>query len=270
MKHINFVILFICFFSIVGKAQNTEADILLDSDFLSKSSINDKFINSVDYTSDGFILLSSAKQFYILGIGGIVPVFESLSGQNIESFTVTTNGILMFTSGNSLYQASENPDFTKKSDLPDSNMGITSNYSDIFVFDKMQKRDKKDYSIYQISKDRKITKLTTVSAPVLSVFEQPKQLIFSTKNMLLCVDTKTKKTYQILALPQENNIISIVGDTVNHAFYFSTENAIYRIKNNKFELITDELGGILKYDGEGLVIFNSEKQLIIRLRNNIL
>ena len=258
--------------SFVGYAQDTKpikADILLDNALLEKLDIDTKFINSIEYTSDGFLLLSSANQFYLLGIGGVVPIFEKWN-TGIKSFTVTANGVLMMISGKTLYQANAKPSFIKVLDIPDSDMGITSTYKYIYVYERVRKNDKKDYSIYQISENKKITPLVKISTPILSVFEQPSLLIFSTKNMLFSMDIKTKKLYQIFALPQEEDIISIVGDTINHAFYFSTDQTIYRMKNDKLEIITEDFGGILKYDGEGLLIFNPEKQLIVRLRNNIL
>ena len=273
MRYI-FIVLSVCYFSVVGYTQNThsiKADILLDSTLLNQLSINTKFINSIEYTSKGFILLSSPEQFYLLGNGGIVPIFKSWTGKtDIESFAVSLYGILLVVSGNTLYQAYSKPSFIKVSDIPDSNMGIISKYNNIFVYNRVLKNNKKDYSIYQVSKNKKITPLVTIPTPILSVFEQPSQLIFSTKNILFSVAIATKKLYQILVLPQTDDIISVVGDTINHAFYFSTDKAIYRIKDDKTELICNDFGGILKYDGEGLVIFNPEKQLIVRFRNNLL
>ena len=273
MKYL-FCILFIFYFSVVGYTQDAksiQADVLLDSALLNQLSINTKFINSIEYTSDGFILLSSPNQFYLLGIGGVVPIFEKWNGKrNIESFAVTANGILIVVSGNTLYRAYSEPSFIEVMDIPDSDLGITAKYENIYVFDRTLKSYKKDYSIYQISEDTKITLLANIPAPVLSIFEQPSQLIFSTKNMLFSVDIETKKLSQILALPQEDDIISIVGDTINHAFYFSTNKMIYQVNNNGIELISNDFGGTLRYDGGGLLIFNPEKQLIVRLRNNLL
>ena len=273
MKYI-FGFLFISYFSVAGYTQDTKsvkADILLDNIFLNQLSIDTRFINSIEYTPKGFIILSSANRFYFLGVGGMAPIFEKWKIKtDIESFTVTADGILTVVSGNALYQANSKQSFIKLQNLPDSNMGITSKYNNVYVFDRTFKKNKKDYSIYQISKDKKTVPLVKIPTPVLSVLELPSQLIFSTKNMLFSVDIKTKKLYHILALPYDGDIISIVGDTINHAFYFSTDQMIYRIKDDNIEIISNDFGGILKYDGEGLVIFNPEKKLIIRLRNNIL
>jgi len=262
----------ICWSSVSYSQSNDSiaTEIFLNRELFKKISIDSNFINSIEYTPDGFILLSSRNQFYLLGIGGIDSVFNGWNSKtNIGSFTITADSILVVVSGNTLYQAYSDPPFIKVTDIPDSDMGITSKYKDIYVFDRTLKSNKKDYSIYQIS-EKGIIPIVTTSTPILSVFELPSVLIFSIENMLFCVDIKTKNVYQMLALPQEDNIISIVSDTINHAFYFSTHNAIYRIKENKIEMVSEDLGGILKYDVEGLLIFSPEKQIIIRLRNNLL
>lgn len=260
--------------SLVVYSQNNDSitsEILLDYELLKESSIDAEFINSIEYSPNEFILLSSPTQFYLLGMGGMIPIFESWTGKSdIESFTVKADGILLIASGNALYQAYTEPSFIKIMDIPDNDMGVTSKYKDIYVFDRILKNNKKNYSIYQISENKEITSLVTMPTPILSVFEQPTFLIFSTINLLFSIDIHTRNMFQILALPKENDIISVVGDTINRAVYFSTDSAIYRIKDNKIEIISEDFGGTLRYDGEGLLIFNSGKKLIIRLRNTLL
>jgi len=87
---------------------------------------------------------------------------------------------------------------------------------------------------------------------------------------ILCADNQTKTFFELFSLPQENDIVSITGDTDRQAIYFSTQDTIYRIKDGDFEYVCTDFGGILKYDGEGLLVFNPEMQLIIRFRNSIL
>jgi len=272
MKYVLIIIIIWC--SLESYSQNSDSittEIFLDRELLEELSINSVFINSIEYTPNGFILISSPNQFYLLGNGGLVPIFDTWGGKDsIESFTITSDSILVVASGNALYQIDSNASFFKVTNIPDSDMGITSKYKNIYVFDRKLNRDKKEYFIYQISENKEIIPIVAIPTPILSVFEQPSLLIFSTKNILFSVDIKTKHLYQILTLPQEDDIISVIGDTINHAFYFSTNNAIYRIKDNIIELVSEDFGGILKYDGEGLLVFKPEMSLIVRLRNNIL
>lgn len=264
----------IIYCSLIGYSQNTElitTDIFLDKEILKELSIDTKFTNSIEYTSDGFIILSSANQFYILGVGGLVPIWGNWNNESdIESFAIASDSILVVASGNILYLLDSVNSFIKFQIIPDNNMNISSKYDNIYVYDRMLKNDKEDYFIYRISEYGNMESLVKISTPILSVFERPSQLIFSTKNIVFSVDIKTKKLFQLFSLPWEDDIISIAGDTVHQTLYFSTTRSVYRVKNSQIELISEEFGGILKYDGEGLLIFNPEEQLIVRFRNNIL
>jgi len=268
-----FIILTICCW-LTGYSQDTDSirvDILLDDELLKELSIDAKFINSIEYTPDGFILLSSENQFYILGVGGVVPVWGNWNNENgIESFTIAFDSILVVVSGNTLCLLDSFNSFTKFQIIPDNNMGISSKHENIYVYDRILKNDKKDYSIYQISGNGEITSLITIRTPILSIFERPSQLIFSTKNIVFSVEIKTKKLFQLFSLPHEDDIISIVGDTIHQTLYFSTDKTVYRVKNNQIELVNEEFGGILKYDGDGLLIFNPQENFIVRFRNNVL
>lgn len=273
MKHTIIIILICC--SFVGYSQNTnpiEMDIFLDKKSLKELSVKKKFINSIEYTPEGFLLLSSPNQFYFLGIGGLAPAFEKWSNKNsIESFTITSDSILVITSKNALYQLGSGDSFVKISNIPDSDMGITSKYDRLYVYDRKLKKGKKNYSIYQLSGGvRTIIPLVTIGTPILSVFERASILIFSTKNKIFSIDAKTKKMIEILSLPKKDDIVSIVGDPVHQALYFSTKKAVYRVRDNQIELVNKEFGGILRYDGEGLLVFNPDESFIVRFRNNVL
>jgi len=275
MKTIKYhIIAIILCCSSTGYSQNNDLvamEIFLDREFLKELSIDAKFISSIEYAPYGLILLASDNQFYFLGIGGLIPVFEYGTGiNNIESFALTPDTNLVVVSGNALYELGSEDPFSKVRDIPGNNMGITAKYGNIYIYDRIRENNKSVYSIYQLSGAGEITTLATSPNPVSSVFEQPDKLIFSSKNQLFTVDIKSKQTSQILSLPQEVDIISIAGNAVNQSFYFSTANAIYQIKDGKFELITEDFGGILMCDNEGLFVFAPENQLIVRLRNNLL
>ncbi|MCL2650085.1 MAG: hypothetical protein FWD60_03535 [Candidatus Azobacteroides sp.] len=268
-----YIFLIIWLLSALAHAQEVrdiELDLLLSEHMLKDLSIKTEFINSIDYTSDGFLLLSSSNQFYILGIGYMENLFNPTK-KMIESYTVTPEGKLYIVSGKGLCKIDTLGNFIKIYSLPNVNMGIASGNSSIYLFDQSIQEDKQDYSLFSLNKNLDRTKLVTMNAPIKSVYEYDVNVFFTAKNKLYCTNEQMKSFVEILTLPQESDtIISIIGDSEHHAFYISTKDAIYRIKESKVELVSNEFGGILKYDGEGLLVFNPEKQLIVRLRNNIL
>jgi len=276
MKKIHiFIVYFLVLFSIKGYSQELskdylKMDILLNKAMLNEDAINIKFINSIDYTPNGFLLLASSNQFYMLGIGGLPPVFKK-SEIEIDAYTVTQGNALWVVSGDQLYYMDSIGALSILYKLPVSKAGIVSG-NDVhtaYIYDRTLQKGKKEYAIYR-SSDVQCTRLASTTAPILSAYEYKTSLLFSSVNKIICADEKTQTFFDLFTLPQKQNIISITGDEVNHAIYFSTSDTIYRIKEGKLEYINTEFGGTLKYDGEGLLVFNPEKSLIVRFRNNIL
>jgi tetratricopeptide (TPR) repeat protein len=246
-------------------------DIFLNNSMLKDASIDVKLINAVDYTPTGFLFLASSNQFYMLGMGGMPSVFKKTKTV-IDAFTVTQDNALWIVSGNKLYTIDEKENLSIMFNLPISKAGIVSGNDEnvAYIYDRIFQKGKKGYAVYQISDKGLYAKLLSTPTPVLSVFEYKTSLLLSTENKILCADSKTKSFFDLFALPQKQDIISITGDTVNRAVYFSTQDTVYRIQGGKCEYICMEFGGILKYDGEGLLIFNPKESLIVRFRNNIL
>jgi tetratricopeptide (TPR) repeat protein len=253
-----------------AQSQETELDIFLNEVVTKNTLVNVKLINSIDYTPNGFLLLSSSNQFYMLGLEDIPAVFNKTKTA-IDAFAVMQNNALLVISGRKLYNMDSQGNLFLMFELPISKAGIVSGNDEnvTYIYDRTLQKGKKEYAIYR-SSDTQYTRLASISAPILSVFEYKTSLLFSSENKILCADSKTKTFFDLFSLPQKQNIISITGDTINHAVYFSTSDTIYRIKDSKLEYICSNFGGILKYDGEGLLVFNPEKNLIVRFRNNLL
>ena len=273
MKHTIFLYLFLfVVVNIYAQLQKNEPEIFLNEAMLKSISFNANFNNSIDYTRGNLLLLSSYNQFYVLGVGGIAPIFEKTNNK-IDAFSVATfDKILMVISGKSLLQIDSIGNFIKVMTLPDDKMGIASGNSRIYLFNQSIQNNKTDYSLFSLTTDLELKKIVSFKTPITAVYEYGSDLFFTTENKLYRANDVIKAYTEVVALPQEKNtIVSIVGDTINNAFYISTKDAIYRInQNNVLECISTDFGGILKYDGEGLLVFNPENSLIVRFRNNIL
>jgi hypothetical protein len=256
---------------IAGISQNVQKDSILFEILLGNEMLEPfdgiSFINSIDITPEGFILLSSPNQFYLLGIGGIVPLSEKVKIP-VSSFIQIPDGV-MFVNGKNLCYLDSLGKSAKLFGLPNEGMRIASGTDVIYLYDSDNKQDK--YAIYVLFKKAEYLTLLEYPFSITSVLESEEYLFFGTENKLMMADIRNKEVTKIVELPDENTeIISITNDIINNVIYFSTNQVIYRIKNLTVERVFDEFGGILKYDGEGLLIFNAEKNRIIRLRNNIL
>ncbi|MDD4661489.1 MAG: hypothetical protein PHF73_12665, partial [Massilibacteroides sp.] len=278
MKREMYIFIMCCLFLFCSKgytqtlpSDSLKMDIFLNESMLKEALINIKFVNSMDYSPTGFILLASSNQFYMLGIGGIHFTFKKTK-MKIDDYTVTQDNALLVVSGNKLCNIDTLGSLSTIYDLPISNAGIISgnNNDVIYIYDRNFQKGKKEYALYKISDIEQHTRLLSVPTPVTSVYEYKADLLLATNNKIICVDNNTKTFFDFFSLPQKQDIISIAGDTINHALYFSTQDTIYRIQNGVLEYVCTEFGGTLMHDGDGLLVFNPEKKLIVRLRNNLL
>ena len=272
MKKLKLLILILCCSPLYGIGQQVPKDSARVEIFytkeMSKSFENISFIPSIDITPEGFILLASPNQFYILGWGGMLPLSETMN-KPIHSFTKTSDNAIVFVQEKEFCYLDTLGRAVKLFNLPDNDMKISTGKEVLYLYGKNKSINK--YVIYMLFKGAKYTSLLEYPFPITSVLETNGNLLFSSKNKILLVNIEGKQINELLSLPDENDkIISIGNDNIHDILYFSTDNAIYRIKSNNIELVSKDFGGILKYDGEGLLVFNPEKQLIIRLRNNIL
>jgi len=69
-------------------------EVLLTPSMADEINPGNRFINSIDITSNRLILLSNREQFFLLGWGGIVPFARKMTG-NIGSFAYTSDSLLM-------------------------------------------------------------------------------------------------------------------------------------------------------------------------------
>jgi len=133
----------------------------------------------------------------------------------------------------------------------------------MYVYDS--NKGKAKYALYVIAKGGKYSKLLDVPSPIWSVAEMNNSILFSSENGLFSFDIKRKELKAISALPKGKEIKSITVDTLSSRIYFSTDSIVYAIKDTNAVIVTDEIGGILRSFHDGLIVFNPEKQLIVRI-----
>jgi hypothetical protein len=268
----NMVILFtIVFFAIAElcayglpavKDDSLRFEILLSKKMLNEIHLDVKFIESLEITSNQLIMLSSTDQFYVLGWGGIEPVGQKVA-DTISSYTYTSDGYLLIVRNKELCYIDSLGNFAKLYDLPSQAMGITAGVDVMYVYDR--NKDQIKHALFVIAKGGKYVELFVVPSPIMSVVEMNQSILFSSGNALFTFNPKNKELKAVAVLQKDKEIISITVDTSRNRIYFSTENSIYALKDSSLVIITDVLGGILKYHIDGLLVFNPEKKFLIRM-----
>ncbi len=244
------------------KSDTLHYEILLTNKMINSIHLNKKFIPSIDITAKRLILLSTNDQFYLLGWGGIVPLGKKTTG-NIGSYAFTSDRLLMAIRNNELCSFDSAGTLSKLFKLPDEGMGISPGKYVMYVYDRNKNLHKN--ALYVIAKGGKYTRLFEVPAPIMSVAELNNSILFATGNALFSYDLKDKQMKALAVLEKEREITSIAVDSSNNRIYFSTQNAVYAIKDSTAVIITNEFGGILRSFNKGLIVFNPDKKLLIRI-----
>jgi hypothetical protein len=244
------------------KPDSLRYEILLTNKMIANIQINEKFIPSIDITSNQLILLSTSDQFYLLGWGGIVPFGTKLTG-NISSYAFTPDSLLMTVSNKELCSFDSAGKLSKLFNLPGEGMGICAGKYVMYIYNRTNSQAKNAF--YILAKGGKYEKLFELPTPISSAAETSNSIVFATKNVLFNYKPKTKELNVLAIIPKNKKIKSIALDTLNSRIYYSTDSVIYAYKNSSTVLVTNEIGGVLRFFNDGLIVFNPEKQLLIRI-----
>ena len=237
-------------------------EILLTGKMFDDAKLNAQFIKALDITYSRFILLSTNDRFYLLGWGGIEPMGQRIAG-TISSFAYTSDGLLMVIREKELCHMDRQGNLSRLFGLPSRSMGIASGKNVMYVYDRG--RDPQGSSLYAIARGRKYTKLFEIPAPINSVVEMNNAILFATGSALFSYNIANKELTPLFALPKEQEIISIAADAASGKIYFSTASSFYVIAGNSAALISDKFGGVLRYFDNGLIIFDTGKNFLIRV-----
>lgn len=248
-----------------GQANPTDSlrfEVLMSRAMLNDIQFKDTFIPSLDITTNKFVLLSSPSQFYLLGWGGLKP-FANKSNGAISAFAYTSDHLLMTIRKNELCYFDSLGYLQKLHTLPTEGMGISPGKNVMYVYDRKSTSSK--YSLYVIAKGGKYQKLFQVPSPVQYAVETTNSIVFATDNGLFSFDLKQKELMALAALPKGQEIISIAIDTAGGRIYFSSGTGIYTLKGSKVSVVTEQFGGVIRYFEDGLLVFDTQKNLLMRM-----
>ncbi|MDR1581657.1 MAG: hypothetical protein LBS55_00080 [Prevotellaceae bacterium] len=273
MKKYNILLVALLFISRLCFGQNTDStkiDIFMTKAQLKEINLDIDFIPSFVETPGRYIFLSSAKELYLLGKEGILPVI-SVSQQPVHSFTITPAGDLYAILDKKLYRRDSINNFQEIIDLPNDRMRLSAGKKSLYLYDGEIVTETNKHAIYELFPDNNYRKIIETPTPINAVLEVEEYVLFSSGNKLYGMDIANKVYQEITYLQNQNEkIISVTMDNSNQSLYFSSENAIFRMKEGKVDCVNDQFGGLLQYDGIGLVIFNPAESFIVRMRNNAL
>lgn len=244
------------------KDDSLRFEVMLSNKLLNDKKINTQFIESVEITTGRLIMLSSSNQFYLLGWGDIQPMSRKFS-DTISSFAYAPGGLLMVVRNNELCYIDSLGKLSKLFGLPGSGMQITAGNEVVYLYG--QGKGENENALYVLAKGGKYKELFVVPSPIRSVVEQGNSILFALENRVLRYNITNKKLESVVFLPDAKEIISVSVDPVSNRVYYATNDAIFALKDTTGIIITDKFGGVLRHYNNSLLVFNPQKQFLVRM-----
>lgn len=237
-------------------------EVLMSTALLKTMNLNPAFISTLDVTPERLVMVSSENRAFLLGWGGMKPLGKPASGA-ISSFAFTPDGLLMVVMDKEICYFDSLGALTSLYKLPYSDMGISAGKKTMYIYDRSTGKTNK--GVYELSPGGKYKILFELTSPIKSVAEFNNTLLFTTRNLLCQFDLATKDYKVLASLSKEKTILSVTADLSGNRIYFSTDREIYAVNNSAAITISKELGGILKFYADGLMVFDPGKSFLIRI-----
>ena len=238
-------------------------ELLLDKQMVDSMQFDTPLLTSFQITSDHHLLLASENQFYLLGWGGIQTIGERISN-SISSFEYTSDSTLMVIQNNQLSYIDSLGNSKKLYELPYRNMKIAAGDNVMYIYDQNEYVTK--HPVYVLAKGGRYIELMETPSLISAITEKDKYLLFASENVLFLLNINTKDLVSLAVLPDKSQrIISIATDPLSNNIYFSTEKAIYMLKEKGFGCVTEDFSGVIKFSNNSLFVFNPAKKFLIRI-----
>lgn len=248
-------------FGMSPTGDSTRIEVLLTSQLAKETGREIKFTPSLEITSGNLVLLSDKEQFYLLGWGGIVTVGKK-PGMPLSAFAYTFDSLLMVISDRELCITDTDGELQKLFSLPSAGMGITKGKYLMFLYERDASLPK--HALFAMGRGGKFSKLFEVPEPINSVTEYNNSIWFASGKAVYRFNPADNKISAEAIVNGSSNIRSVEIDRNNGRIYFSTNDMTGTIDNGKPVIITEKLGGELRWMN-GLIVFNPEKQMLIRI-----
>ncbi len=244
---------------------NLRYEILLNKTMLDSTLQKERFFNALDISPGNYITLSTGNKIYLLGWGGISQLGQEIKG-TISSYAYTTDSLLMVVKNDLLCCMNNKGILDTIVKLPNTNMGLAGGKDVMYVFDQIRNDNK--YKLYAFAKKGKYKQLLVSPEPITAVAEMSDSLYIAIGNGVYSLSPKSDSLNLAAGFQKESEIRSMTVDSVNNILYIATQKGIYARQNNSLVYVTGDFGGgIIKYFGDGLIIFNPETLDIIRIVN---
>jgi hypothetical protein len=211
-------------------------------------------------TPTRFLMVEDENRFYQVALDGIRPV-DGVRG--LSAFEYAPDGSFVGVRGKDLVSLAKNGKLEKIMTLPSAGMGLAAGRGKMYLFERAGSERS---GIFILLPDKKGLKLFESPEPIAAVMEDGDGILFAAGSAIYRFSAD-KKTKLVLGLPKgSRNITSLAQDPKTQRIYASDGASVFSFKDKDVVVITRENGGILRWFGDGLIIFDPKAPLLIRIR----
>jgi hypothetical protein len=213
--------------------------------------------NCVAITPDGVAIVSDQNHLWEAGAAGALPV-GNFAG--LASFAFVPGGLLFGVSGQNLVYLDTDGTLKTLFALPAPGMSVASGAGDSLLL--FGPEGGGHYGLYLVYPGHKAAKLFGAAAPIEDAAQAGGKTFFILNGMLFGV---TGRQAKLIAAEPGAGFSSVAADPAGNRVFVSDGAHVFQIKTWGALPISGDLGGLIRWYGGGLLIFNPQSRSLIRL-----
>ncbi len=210
----------------------------------------------VAVTPDGIAVVGNVKGLWL--VGGGQSRATGVSG--LGCFTFTPEGLLMGVRGRQLVYLDARGQLKPLLRLPSTGMTLVPGFQDSLLL--FGRDDKGIWDLYTIRPGRRVSLLLRSPRPITAAAETANHTLVVMDGALFIVENGKVR---LLAGEPKAKLTALAADPAGNAIFVSDGRHIFRIEHGRPVVMTDDLGGTLRWQGGGLLVFDPRRPLLVRL-----
>ncbi len=210
----------------------------------------------VAVTPDGAAVVGNAMGLWLVGGGKARATGVTALG----CFTFTPEGLLMGVRGRELVFLDAHGQFEPLFRLPGVGMTLVPGNGDSLLL--FGQEDKGTWGLYTIRPGRKVSLVLQSPKPITAAAETANHVLVVIDGALFLVEHGEMR---LVAGEPKGTLTALAADPDGKAIFVSDGRRIFRINDRRVAVVAAGVGGTLRWQGGGLLVFDPRGPLLVRL-----
>ncbi|MDA8155474.1 MAG: hypothetical protein M0Z52_03335 [Actinomycetota bacterium] len=213
-------------------------------------------VNCVAVTPDGIAVVGDADRLWLVGASGA----RATGVRGLSSFAFTSQGLLIGVRGRDLVYLDADGTLKTFFGLPGEEMSIVPGQGDTLLLYGPEGKD--SWGLYIIHPGRRVSKLLKSPKPITGAAMAGNRVLLVAGGALYEV---LKGKLLLVAGEPGGAFVSVAAEPAGSLVFVSDGKRIFGIQGNQVMPLAGDIGGILRWQGGGLLIFDPGRDMLLRL-----